>query len=126
MAHNKILADNKEQKQDKTINKATDKLLAILREFQVIDTEFPLQYAICLLEISREEGRSLTHLADKTGMPLSTVSRIIGALSEHRQKGEPFGLVEVRTSKIERRRKELFLTPKGKTIVERLNLMMEK
>jgi DNA-binding MarR family transcriptional regulator len=105
--------------------KSTDTLLAILREFQIIDGEFPIQYAICLLEISREEGRSLTYLSEKTGMPLSTVSRIIGALSEHRQKGQPFGLVEVQTSKIERRRKELCLTAKGKAIVERLNLMME-
>ena len=65
----------------------TDQIIQLLREFQKIDPEFPLQYAVCLLEISKSEGCSLTHITEKTGMPLSTVSRIVGALSKHRQKG---------------------------------------
>jgi DNA-binding MarR family transcriptional regulator len=110
---------------NKAHNRSTDLLLIILRELQSINSEFPIQYAICLLEISQNEGSSLTLLAEKTGMPLSTISRIIGALSEHRQKGEPYGLIEVKISKTERRRKELFLSPKGKAIVERLQLIIE-
>ena len=108
-----------------TTNRSTDLLLLILREFQSIDPEFPLQYAICLLEIAHNEGRSLTNLSEHTGMPLSTISRIVGALSQHRQRGEPYELVEVKISETERRRKELFLTAKGKAIIERLGLMME-
>ena len=50
-------------------------------------------------------------------MPLSTVSRIIGALSKYRQHGRPYNLVRVSISAQERRKKELFLTAKGKTVV---------
>ena len=97
--------------------KEIEGFLLILRELQKIDPEFPLQYAVCLAEISMDEGLSLTRLAGKTGMALSTVSRIVGALSKYRQKGPPFGLVKVTVSAQERRRKELTLTAKGKAVM---------
>lgn len=96
----------------------TETMLKVLRELQKLDQEFPLQYAVCLLEISRNEGMSLTHLSLKTGLALSTISRIIGALSHRRQKGNAYGLVDALTSKTERRRKELYLTDKGRSVIE--------
>lgn len=102
----------------------TIKLLRLLHEFQRIDHEFPLQYAVCLAEISLDEGLSLTQLSQKTDMALPTVSRIIGALSQHRQSGKPYGLVRVRTSKQERRRKEIYLTAKGKNIMDSLSKLI--
>lgn len=92
--------------------------LRLLRELQKIDAEFPLQYAVCLAEIALEEGLSLTDLSVRTGMALSTVSRIIGALSKNRQKGIPFNLVKIKISTNERRRKELYLTPRGRAVVD--------
>jgi DNA-binding MarR family transcriptional regulator len=89
----------------------------LLRELQKIDSEFPLQYAVCLAEIALDEGLSLTALSVKTGMPLSTVSRIVGALSQQRQKGAPYGLVRVALSAAERRKKELYLTTRGRNVV---------
>lgn len=103
------------------MKKPIAKLLSLLREFQKIDPEFPLQYAICLTEIYLDEGLSLTRLSEKTGMALSTVSRIVGALSKHRQKGSPYGLVKVVIAAEERRRKELYLTAKGKAIMDSLS-----
>ena len=97
----------------------TDTLLELLHLFRSIDPEFPLQYMICLVEISREEGLSLTTLAERAGLSLSTISRIVGALSDYRQNGQPFGLVEIKISATERRRKELALTPKGRAILNR-------
>lgn len=98
-------------------NKAITEFLKLLRELQKIDMEFPLQYAVCLAEISRAEGLSLTELSERTGMTLSTVSRIVGALAKNRQKGKPYGLVRVAISARERRRKELYLTARGKTAI---------
>lgn len=106
-------------------DKQTDLLLTLLRELQSIDPEFPLQYALCLLEVAQDEGQSLTTLSETTGMPLSTISRIIGALSDHRQRGEPYGLVEVTISAAERRRKEITLTAKGKNLIEKLHLILQ-
>lgn len=92
--------------------------LNILNTFRAIDPAFPLQYAVCVCEIAQDEGLSLTHLSDKTGLSLSTVSRIVGALSQNRQMGKPYGLVQVTTSPKEKRRKVLALTDKGRTLMK--------
>ena len=91
--------------------------LRLLRELQKIDPEFPLQYAVCLGHIALNEGRSVTQLSEETGITLSTVSRIVGALSKYRQKGAPYELVKVKISETERRRKELYLTAKGRAVI---------
>lgn len=91
--------------------------IASQKELQKIDSEFPLQYSICLAEIALCPGISLTELAEKTGMPLSTVSRIIGALSKKRQRGKPYELVEVTISPEERRRKQITLTARGRDVM---------
>lgn len=93
---------------------------ALLQVWQRIDGEFPLQYMLCLIEIAADEGLSLSDLATRTRMPLSTVSRIVGALSDHRPKGKSYGLIRVDISATERRRKELSLTPKGRALVGEL------
>lgn len=96
------------------------KILLLLREFQKMDPEFPLQYAICLLQIARGEGLSLTELAQRSSMALSTVSRIVGALSQFRQIGQPYELVRVEICAGERRKKELYLTDKGRALVDEI------
>ena len=94
-----------------------DFLLAILRRLQAIDPEFPLHYATCLIEIALDEGLSLTLLSQRTGLTISSISRIIGALSDNRSNGKAYGLVHVKVSVDERRRKELSLTPKGRAVI---------
>ncbi len=64
-------------------------------------------------------------LAERTGLALSTVSRITGALSDYRQKGQPFGFIEVKVSATERRRKELYLTPLGRSTLKDLLSVLE-
>lgn len=100
-----------------TTTTQTKHFLRLLRELQKIDPEFPLQYAVCLAEISLNEGFSLTSLSERTGMPLSTVSRIVGALSKQRQKRTAYGLVRAQVSAQERRKKELYLTPRGRAVI---------
>lgn len=98
--------------------------LMLLRELQKIDPEFPLQYAVCLGVISLREGMSISCLAEETGLSLSTVSRIVGALSTARQRGEAYGLVRTKISVNERRRKELYLTPKGRLFIESIDVLL--
>lgn len=104
---------------------STQVLLELLRQLQKVDQEFPLQYALCLAEISLDEGCSLTTLAERAGLTLSTVSRIVGALSDYRQNGQPYGLVEIRISPVERRRKELYLSARGRTLIQKLGKVLE-
>ena len=101
-------------------------LLDVFRHIKKIDSEFPIQYAICLIEISENEGCSVTNLAELCGIPLSTVSRIIGALSDYRQLGEPYHLIEVKVSPNERRKKELYLTQKGRTTLKEILSPLKK
>jgi DNA-binding MarR family transcriptional regulator len=49
------------------------------------------------------------------------MSRTIGALSNARRMGKPYGLVVVKAAKDDRRRKELFLSAKGKKLAEKLD-----
>ena len=108
------------------LDRATTRVfLDLLHQLQKVDQEFPLQYALCLAEISLDEGCSLTTLAERVGLTLSTVSRIVGALSNYRQNGQPYGLVEIKISATERRRKELTLTPRGRTLMQKLGKVLE-
>ena len=99
------------------MKKEIEGFLVLLRELQKIDPEFPLQYAVCLGEISLEEGLSVTELSNRTGLAISTVSRIVGALSKYRQMGEPYELIDLQTSEKSRRTKEIYLTDKGRAVV---------
>ncbi len=99
--------------------------LRLLRELQKIDPEFPLQYAVCLGVISLREGLSISCLAEETNLSLSTVSRIVGALSTARQKGEPYGLIRTKVSPNEKRRKEIYLTPKGRLFIQSIEELLE-
>lgn len=108
-----------------TTNTVT-KILDLLQAIQTIHPEFPIQYAVCLLKISQNEGQSLTDLAQQVKIPLSTLSRIIGALSDNRKSGKAYDLVSVKVSKTERRRKELYLTTRGSQIIHDLENIMHK
>lgn len=94
-------------------------LLELLRVLQTINPEFPLQYAVCLVLVSQDEGLSLTTLSGRADLSLSTTSRIVGALSQYRQSGKPYNLVKLHIAPDERRRKEIYLTAKGREIIER-------
>jgi len=100
--------------------KKLKKLQGILNELTAIDPEFPIQWVSVFAEIASEEGISLKDVADRTGISMSVMSRTIGALSNARRMGKPYGLVVVRHAKDDRRRKELLLSAKGKKLVEKL------
>lgn len=101
-------------------NKKMTKLNSILQALIEIDSEFPIQWVMVFAEIAAEEGISLKDISDRTGISMSVMSRTIGALSNTRRMGKPYGLVTVKAAKDDRRRKELFLSARGKKLVERL------
>jgi DNA-binding MarR family transcriptional regulator len=105
----------------KTNSKKLKKLQVILQELTAIDPEFPIQWVLVFAEIAMEEGISLKDVADRTGISMSVMSRTIGALSNARRMGKPYGLVVVKAAKDDRRRKELFLSAKGKKLAEKLD-----
>lgn len=102
-----------------SIKKLT-KLQKSLTVLTTVDAEFPLQWAIVFLEIAANEGASLKDIAEKTGISMSVMSRTIGALSNARRMGKPYGIILVKMAKEDKRRKELYLSAKGKKLLEKL------
>ncbi len=100
--------------------KKLNRVQAVLNELTTIDSEFPLQWAIVFLCIAQDEGLSLKDISEETGISMSVMSRTIGALSNYRRMGKPYGIVTVKMAKDDRRRKELFLSKKGKRLIEKL------
>lgn len=96
--------------------KKMEKLEKILAEFTKIDSEFPLQWALVFIEIVKDEGASLKDISERTGISMSVMSRTIGALSNYRRMGKPYGLVLVKYAKDDKRRKVLTLSAKGKKL----------
>ena len=99
------------------MKKELDTVLEVLHKLQKINPEFPLQYAICLCEIAKNEGLSLTDLSEQTGLALSTVSKITTALSKKTKRGIPYDLLEIRIKPTEKRRKQLFLSKDGRKLI---------
>ena len=97
-----------------------EKLQKVLSELTSVDPEFPLQWALVFLQIAQNEGASLKDIAEETGISMSVMSRTIGALSNYRRMGKPYGIVLVKMAKDDRRRKELFLSAKGKRLLGKL------
>lgn len=102
------------------MKKETNFFKTILLELQNIDPEFPIQYAICLSEIALDEGLSMSDLAKKTGMPLSTVSRIASALSKNKPRGRSYNFIQIKISPIEKRKKQIFLTQNGRNTLRNI------
>ena len=104
--------------------KKLEKLQKVLEELAKIDSEFPLQWALVFIEIVKDEGASLKDIAERTDISMSVMSRTIGALSNYRRMGKPYGLVLVRHAKDDKRRKELYLSAKGNKLAQALGRRM--
>lgn len=94
----------------------TKEVIKLLSGLQRIDPEMPLQQALCLFVISEsEDGMSLTDIAKKVGIGLATASRYVSALgrvTRHRTEGLNF--IESFEDPMERRKKIIRMTMKGK------------
>lgn len=94
----------------------------LLEMVSAVDHEMPLQQARCLFIIAAsEEGMSLSDIAKKAGIGLATASRYVGALgSINRKREEGLQLIESFEDPMERRKKIIRLTPKGRAVVRRI------
>lgn len=77
------------------------------------------QQTACLLAVADDEGCSIEVISTKTGLTLSTVSRIVRELSTPFWSGKGGILFEVKYSQKIKRSKEIYLTAEGKNIVSR-------
>ena len=94
----------------------------LLEMVSAIDNEMPLQQARCLFIVATsDEGMSLSDIARKAGIGLATASRYIGALGKiNRKREEGLQLLESFEDPMERRKKIIRLTSKGRAVVRRI------
>lgn len=99
-----------------------DDAIKLLSGISAVDPEMPLGQAKCLFIIAKEEeGLSLTDIAKKAGIGLATASRNIAALGKiNRKREEGLKLIESFEDPMERRKKIIRLTPKGRTAIRNI------
>src|SRR5271166_4691704 len=110
-----------------TPDKTNAIFLSLLQALSSLDKNFPLPYSVFLLEVARNEGCSLGDLRKATGMPLSSLSRILWALSTRRQTGaEPYRLIQQDYAPDNRRRKVIRLSRKGRAFISQVTTILDQ
>ena len=98
-------------------------ILRIIKKFRELDPDIQFSVAQVFLMVAEagDEGVSLTDIADRGNLGLSSVSRHIAALGKiNRRHEEGFGLVQTHEDPMERRRRLCSLTPRGKAFLSQL------
>lgn len=95
--------------------------LRLVQGIRQISSDMPLQQAHCFLLIAEtEDGLSLSDLAKKANIGLATASRYVAALGKlNRHREEGLQLIEAFEDPMERRKKIIRLTAKGKIAIRK-------
>jgi DNA-binding MarR family transcriptional regulator len=81
----------------------------------------PLQYVRTFLEVAMDEGRSVNEYAKRLKVSKSVMSRqLLDIGPRTRNASTGFGLIVTRPNMHERRRHEVYLSPKGRALAQHL------
>ena len=100
-----------------------EEVIKCIVEIRGIDPEMPIAQAHCLFLLAKagDDGLSLTELSKKADIAMATASRYVGNMGKiNRFKEEGFKLVESFEDPMERRKKIIRLSGKGKAFVNRI------
>lgn len=104
-----------------TNNRRLDRFIGLCKVIREVDAQLPAQSLHVLFCIARNPGITMQGIAENTGLGLSSVSRNIMALGQWHRAGKPgYNLVEAVDDPVERRRKIVFLTQRGREFVRDL------
>jgi DNA-binding MarR family transcriptional regulator len=96
-------------------------LAEVLEQFTSLRPNIPAHQIIMLLRLALDEGKSQKFYSDNWDFSPSTVSRAILDLSDRTRKGEEgLGLLDRRVSVRSLREQEVFISPKGRTMLQRI------
>lgn len=102
------------------------KITRCLEEMRRIDPEIQAQTVTCFLEVAMNPGITMKDLGERVGISQSSVSRNVAALSKvHRLNRPGHDLLVAVEDPMERRRKIVNLTEKGRKVAESLKSIME-
>lgn len=102
-------------------NKVSRKLVALIEEFRKLDPEMQAQQIVIFLTIVGHPDITMRDLEDRVGLPSSTISRNVAALSKVHRKGQPgHDLVVAYEDTEDRRFKRVRPTQKGNRVFNTL------
>jgi DNA-binding MarR family transcriptional regulator len=97
------------------------RLMAVIEIARADDPVMPIQMLQTFLAVARQPGISMQQLGEILRTSQASCSRNVAALGRWHKFGEPgLDLVEAVEDPVERRRKIMFLTPKGCTRVQEM------
>ena len=95
------------------------RLMAVIEIARAEDPVMPIQMLQTLLAVARQPGITMQELGEILGTSQASCSRNVAALGKWHKFGEPgLDLVDAIEDPVERRRKIIFLTPKGRARVQ--------
>jgi DNA-binding MarR family transcriptional regulator len=97
------------------------RIALILEEFRKVSPTMPVSTALTLVTIAMEEGQSITEVANRSGIPLATVSRHYSQLGPvNPTEPKAWELIEYPNDLMNRRKKTVRLTPSGQRTIRSL------
>ena len=92
-------------------------------ELRELHPNMSMRYVLVFLLAGAYEGKSISELADLASLSLATVSGILSDIGVKKRTGRPgLGLIETVTDPIERRRKHVRVTDKGRALLHQMSL----
>jgi DNA-binding MarR family transcriptional regulator len=96
----------------------TERMIAFVQEFRKLDPELQAQAIILFLKVAQNDGQiTMVELQHWSGLATSSVSRnmaLLGKINRHGESG--LDLVGTFADPLDRRRKVVHLTPKGRAV----------
>jgi DNA-binding MarR family transcriptional regulator len=100
---------------------ALHKYLSFMEAFRIIRPSMPMQHAYVFLLVAMDEGRGVQEYAERAGVTQPVMTRILLALGPRGQKGAAgHRLVQQATGTEDLRKRQTFLTAKGKALMREL------
>lgn len=97
-----------------------NKSLNVIEAFRKIDSNMPIAQVSFFLNAAKNEGLSLTDLADMSGILLANASRYIVTLSNGKLGEKGLDLLDYYENPVNRRQKLVVLTEKGRKLIAQL------
>ena len=107
------------------MSKCIEKGVRLLAAFRGLDPEIPATVAAVFMTVAAQEGMTMKELADELGISQASCSRNVAYLSKvHRLHKPGLDLMVATEDPLERRRKVLKLSPKGKRFLEKVEKIL--
>ena len=106
---------------------AVKKLAGALRVFSNERGTMPMQYVQSFLLVADEEGLGVTDYAQRANISVSVMSRhLLDIGKRNREMEAGFGWVDYRNNPMELRKKEYFLTDRGRALIHQFKQQLSK